>query len=388
MSLAFTVMSDLDSSGAGVPRLDRSAHPPVKELPRITVVVPTLNERDNVELIYREVSEQLAGIHFELIYVDDNSTDGTIEKIMQLEKCGNVRLILRVDRTGLSSAILDGFLAASSPICAVIDADLQHDQSLLPKYLEMLNNGDADIVIGTRYKEGGVPDGLSTALRQTLSNVGNMVACYFLTYKVSDPMSGTFALRRSQILNVARSVERLGYKILFDILHLSPKAKVIEIPYVFRAREHGTSKMSFRNQWDFLVHVLFMATFRVVPSPLLSFALVGLAGAFFHLTLFFACLALGAAFITAHTLAVVLATVFNFTLNNRTTFASVKLTGWKYVAGLLAYLLVSSIGIAFNIGAAQAIYGLYVNPPIASLAGVAVDFIWKYTISSSFIWRR
>ena len=204
-------------------------------MPRITVIVPTLNERQNVEPIFDEISRHLSGIDFEILFVDDHSTDGTVDKILELEKHGNVRLIFRVDRSGLSSAILDGLLAATSPVCAVVDADLQHELSLLPRYLAALESGEADIVIGTRYQEGGDAEGLADARRRALSSTANRLAQLFLPHRVSDPMSGTFALKRDHIFRIAKKIERVGYKILFDVLHLSPGVRVLEIPYAFRA---------------------------------------------------------------------------------------------------------------------------------------------------------
>src|SRR5690349_23079143 len=129
-------------------------------LPVISVVVPTFNERDNVAQLCRKLDATLAGIAWEVVFVDDNSPDKTWQVVRELARQDiRVRCIRRIGRRGLSGACIEGILASSGPFAAVMDADLQHDETQLPKMLSLLEGGKAELVVGSRYVEGGSADG-------------------------------------------------------------------------------------------------------------------------------------------------------------------------------------------------------------------------------------
>jgi dolichol-phosphate mannosyltransferase len=210
----------------------------------LSLIVPTYNERGNVAELLARVDCVLHGMDWELIFIDDNSPDGTSDLIRsQCALYPNVRLIERIGRRGLSSACLEGMYAASAPFLAVMDADLQHDEAILPAMLAASRSLDLDVVVGTRNAAGGTM-GEFSPLRVALSRLGRMLSRVVAPALVSDPMSGFFLLRRSFFLEVAGGVDGRGFKILFDMLTTcARRVRVGEIGYRFRSRHQGKSKL-------------------------------------------------------------------------------------------------------------------------------------------------
>ena len=185
---------------------------------QLSVVVPTFNERDNVTTLYRRLEATLAGIAWEVVFVDDNSPDGTWEVVRGLARQDTrVRCIRRIGRRGLSGACIEGILASSAPYAAVIDADLQHDETQLPKMLALLQGGEADLVVGSRYIEGGSADSFNKQ-RAGASALATEVAKRVLRVKIADPMSGFFMIRRDRFEQLAPQLSTQGFKILLDIV--------------------------------------------------------------------------------------------------------------------------------------------------------------------------
>src|SRR5215475_9208314 len=181
--------------------------------PELSVVVPTFNERDNVTVLYRRLQATLAGIAWEVVFVDDNSPDGTWEVVRGLaRKDSRVRCIRRIGRRGLSGACIEGILASSAPYAAVIDADLQHDETQLPKMLALLKSGQADLVVGSRYIEGGSADSFNKQ-RASASALATEVAKRALGVSVADPMSGFFMIRADRFSQLAPQLSTQGFKI-------------------------------------------------------------------------------------------------------------------------------------------------------------------------------
>src|SRR3981189_2881810 len=172
-------------------------------LPQLSVVVPTFNERDNVATLYKRLEAALGATPWEVVFVDDNSPDGTWELVRGLaQRDSRVRCIRRVGRRGLSGACIEGILASSAPYAAVIDADLQHDETQLPKILALLQGGQAELVIGSRYIEGGSADSFNKG-RAGASQLATEVAKRVLGVEVKDPMSGFFIIRRDRFEQLA-----------------------------------------------------------------------------------------------------------------------------------------------------------------------------------------
>src|SRR5690349_4451558 len=257
-------------------------------LPQLSVVVPTFNERDNVTVLYRRLEATLSGISWEVVFVDDNSPDGTWEVVRGLaRKDSRVRCIRRIGRRGLSGACIEGILASNCLYAAVIDADLQHDETQLPKMVALLRSGEAELVIGSRYIEGGSADGLNKQ-RAGASQLATEVAKRTLKVEVADPMSGFFMIRRDRFEQLAPKLSTQGFKILLDVIATAQgKLRTIEIPYTFGSRQHGESKLDSMVALDFLGLVLAKLTNDVDSLRFLLFAMVGGTGLVVHLTVLF-----------------------------------------------------------------------------------------------------
>ena len=259
--------------------------------PQLSVIVPTFNERDNVTTLFRRLETTLAGMPFEVIFVDDNSPDGTCEVVRSLARVDTrVRCIRRIGRRGLSGACIEGILASSAPCVAVIDADLQHDETQLPKMVALLQSGEAELVVGSRYIEGGSADSFNRQ-RAGASALATEVAKQVLRVKIKDPMSGFFMIRSDRFEQLAPQLSTQGFKILLDIVATARgDLRVKEIPYTFGSRLHGESKLDSMVALDFLGLVLAKLTGDVVSLRFLLFAMVGSTGLFVHLAALFVAL--------------------------------------------------------------------------------------------------
>jgi dolichol-phosphate mannosyltransferase len=358
--------------------------------PQLSIIVPTFNERDNVTTLYRRLETALAGVAWEVIFVDDNSPDGTWDVVGNLARQDSrVRCIRRIGRRGLSGACIDGILASSAPYVAVIDADLQHDETRLPIMLIMLQNGEADLVVGSRYVEGGSADSFNKH-RAGASALATEVAKRLLRVEIADPMSGFFMIRRDRFEQLAPQLSTQGFKILLDIVATARgKLRVKEIPYTFGSRLHGTSKLDSMVALDFLGLVLAKLTHDVVSLRFLLFAMVGSLGLFVHFaTLFIALAIFDMPFPEAQACGALLAMTSNFILNNFLTYRDQRLKGFAILRGLLLFYLVCSVGLLANVGVA---FSVYAQEPIWWLAGAAgalMGVVWNYAMSGLFVWRK
>src|ERR1700754_1809452 len=291
-------------------------------LPELSVVVPTFNERDNVTVLYRRLEATLAGIAWEVIFVDDNSPDRTWQVVRELSRRDpRVRCIRRIGRRGLSGACIEGILASSAPFAAVIDADLQHDETQLPKMLSILQSGEAELVVGSRYIEGGSADSFDKQ-RAGISAFATEISKRTLGVKVSDPMSGFFAIRRDRFEKLAPELSTQGFKILLDIVATARgELRTREIPFSFGTRLHGESKLDSMVAMDFLGLVLAKLTGDVISLRFILFGLVGASGLVVHLTTLFIALKLfSVPFAEAQLMGAVVAMTSNFILNNFLTY--------------------------------------------------------------------
>ncbi len=364
--------------------------------PELAVIVPSYNERDNVGLLYDKVSEALAGIPFEFIVVDDNSPDGTSEVVREMaQRHQNVRAIHRIGRRGLSSAVIEGILASAAPYFAVIDADLQHDERILPQMLEKAKAGD-HIVVGTRYSEGGeVGEGLSKT-REAGSRFATQISGLLTGKALSDPMSGFFLMRRATFDDIAPALSDDGFKILLDIIVSAGRfratqgkqLRIGEVPYTFRPRHSGESKMSPLIVVQFLGLIVSKLSRGLLPVSFLLFGLVGGFGVVVHMgTLALAHEVLKLDFVWAQTLATVIAMTFNFVLNNELTYANKRLRGWRYLTGMLSFYVVCSIGALANVSVASWIYAFDGQFYVAGLLGVLMSVVFNYSVTRVFTWR-
>ena len=364
--------------------------PPATGLPQLSVVVPTFNERDNVTVLYRRLDATLKDIAWEVIFVDDNSPDGTWEVVRGLARQDSrVRCIRRIGRRGLSGACIEGILAASAPYAAVIDADLQHDETQLPKMVGLLQRGEAELVVGSRYVEGGSADSFDKG-RAGISAFATKVARRVLKVEIADPMSGFFMIRRDRFEQLAPKLSIQGFKILLDIVATAQgKLRTVEVPFTFGSRQHGESKLDSMVALDFLGLVLAKLTHDVVSLRFLLFAMVGSIGLVVHLTvLFIAHEILQTPFAEAQAAGALVAMTSNFILNNFLTYRDQRLKRFGILRGLLLFYLVCSVGLLANVGVAFSVYDQEPIWWLAGAAGALMGVVWNYAMSGLFVWRK
>jgi dolichol-phosphate mannosyltransferase len=359
-------------------------------LPQLSVVIPTFNERDNVTTLFRRLETTLAGISFEAIFVDDNSPDGTWQVLRALAReDGRVRCIRRIGRRGLSGACIEGILASGAPCAAVIDADLQHDETQLPKMLALLQGGEFDLVVGSRYIEGGRADSFNRQ-RAGASALATEVAKRVLRVEIADPMSGFFMIRRDRFEELAPQLSTQGFKILLDVVATAHGAlRIKEIPYTFGSRLHGESKLDSMVALDFLGLVLAKLTHDVVSLRFLLFATVGSLGLIVHLAVLYVALEIfRVPFAEAQAYGALCAMSSNFVLNNFLTYRDQRLKGFAILRGLLLFYLVCSVGLFANVGVAFSVYDQQPIWWLAGAAGALMGVVWNYAMSGLFVWRK
>lgn len=356
-------------------------------MPEFAVIVPTFNERDNVIPLVDALQRALAGIDFEIIFVDDDSPDGTAAEVRALSaRVPNVRVLQRINRRGLASAAIEGMMASSAAYLAVIDGDMQHDETVLPVMLQKLRAGDLDIVIGTRNTAGGSM-GHFASWRVALSNLGRRFSTVIAHTEMSDPMSGFFMLRRQYLEEVVRSLSVVGFKVLLDLLASSERpVRVGEVGYTFRNRTRGESKLNTAVCLEYIELVLDKLIGDFVPVRYAFFGLIGAIGVFVQLALV-AWLAFALPLVTAQAVGCSCAMILNYALNNRLTFRAGRLRGWAWVRGLLSFVVACSIGLYCNLHVAHGLYAVGFPWSAASLAGIFVGSVWNYGVSSMLVWR-
>jgi dolichol-phosphate mannosyltransferase len=359
--------------------------------PELTIVVPTLNERDNLELLVSLIETALEGVSWEVIFVDDDSNDGTADHARGLARCdARVRCLHRIGRRGLSTACIEGVLASASPYVAIMDGDLQHDEQLLPRMLEVLKGEPIDLVVGSRYVTGGgIGEGLNSS-RARISSFATQLARFICKAEISDPMSGFFMFRREVFETAVHSLSGQGFKILLDLMASSPRPlQVRELPFEFRKRRHGESKLDVLVAGEYGILLADKLVGHLIPVRFALFALIGGAGLFVHMAVLRSSLTLVAlSFVAAQTVATMIAMTFNFFLNNLFTYRDQRLRGWRLVRGLLSFYLICGIGAVANVGIATYVFRADRAWWVAGIAGVIVGSVWNYAVSSIFTWKK
>lgn len=358
--------------------------------PDLTVVVPTFNEAENVRPLALKLANALEGIAFEVIFVDDDSPDGTAEAARSVgREDPRFRCIKRIGRRGLSSACVEGMLAAQAEIVAVIDGDMQHDETILPKLFAIVRDGEADLAVASRYVDGGSADSFSD-IRGKGSRLATELSKRVLRVSFNDPMSGFFCTRRRVVEAAAPKLSPEGFKILLDLAASHPTPlRVKEVPFVFGERLHGDSKMDNRVVADFLGLLVSKATGGLVSMRFLTFAAVGLSGVIVHLLALRGFLAIyWLTFPVAQALATLVAMSTNFTLNNLLTYKDRMLRGMDFVKGLLGFYAVCSVGAVANVGVATWVFEGNQLWWLAGLAGAAMGAVWNYVFSDLIVWRK
>jgi dolichol-phosphate mannosyltransferase len=356
----------------------------------LTIVSPTFNERDNVRALIAKLDAALAGIAWQVIFVDDNSPDGTAEEVKAAARQDSrVHCIRRVGRRGLAGAVLEGALASAAPFIAVIDADLQHDETLLPRMLQVLRDDEADMVVASRYLE---PEGLTTGLSQTRQQ-GSRLATWMgrrvLRNEVSDPVSGYFMAKRAVWDRTAPKLTTEGFKVLFDILASYPEPlRVSELPYRFRDRLAGESKLDRRIVIEYLSLILNKATNDMIPARAIMFALVGSTGFLVNVAVVMALDAahVGLPFWGIQLAAAWVAMTSNYWINNEVTYHDRRRKGLALLSGYVRFCLLCGAGLFVNVAVASFLNDRLHDPHASQVAGAAFGAVWNYVTTSLAVW--
>ena len=357
----------------------------------LSIIVPTYKEIDNIATVVKQVHACLKGVAWEIIFVDDDSPDGTTDRIRDIARTDpHVRCLQRIGRRGLSSACIEGMLSSSAPYVAVMDADLQHDETLLPAMLDILRKGDSDIVIGSRYIPGGGVGQWHKA-RAWISRWATQLSHIVLKADLADPMSGFFMLTHEAMLRCIRgNISGIGFKILLDLFASSPQPlRFQELPYQFRERHAGESKLDTMVAWEYFLLLVDKLIGHIVPVRFIAFSLIGCVGVIVHLlVLTLVYRAIGVSFIGGQTLATLMAMTSNFFLNNVFTYRDMRLHGWGLIRGWFSFILACSLGALANVGIATYLFELQTFWMSSAVAGVLVGAVWNYVATAFFTWRK
>ena len=358
----------------------------------LSIILPTYNESSNIERVINELLTLNTRHKIEIIVVDDDSPDGTSEIVREKAQVEQrIKLIRRVGRSGLASAIKEGLFDASGEYAVVMDSDGQHETKAIINTITYLEK-DIDIVVGSRFHHDAQIKGLSKKRTRgsILANRAARISLGGHYTDLTDYMSGFFAIKHDKLLPYIRKVDVEGFKFLFELLAVSKgNLKTKEIPLSFQERNFGKSKLDIAIFWDFLISVLHTITLRILPRRAISFGLVGCTGIVVQLSVTFLIMNLGRQdFTTALPAAVTLAACSNYLINNALTFRHRRLKGKQLINGLGKFLIVSSLPIIANIGLASAAYPyLSNNSNLAQIVGILVAFIWNYAASSKLVWN-
>ena len=367
---------------------------------QLAIVLPTYNERGNLRSMVARLDKALTGIHWEAIFVDDNSPDGTHDEARALNlEDPRIRVIHRIDRRGLASAAIEGMLSTAAPVVAVMDADHQHDPLLLPQMLAAVNSGDYDVAYASRFCEGASTEAWGRPDRVKASGLANKLARKITGVELSDPMSGFFMLRTEILRADAHRLSGVGFKILLDILAtVDTTLRVKEFPLNFAARAEGESKLDRTVVFEFLVGLYDRWLGRIIPTRFALFGTIGALGVLVHMAVLGAFLntfgrsveaGVFTTFEIGQTMAAVVAMTFNFVLNNSLTYADKRLNGFlPLFKGWCRFALTCSVGLLANVGVAAVLvrFGFHEYP--AAICGIVVGSVWNFALSSKFVWGR
>ena len=361
---------------------------PAQSPPTLSIIVPTYQELNNVPLLFERVKTALEGLPWEMIVVDDDSPDGTSNVAFALAAEDNrLRCLRRVNRSGLAGAVIEGWMSSSADFVAVIDGDLQHDESMLLPMYQALAKGSGNLAIGTRLRKAS--SGSLSPARQKLSDIGSWFFGRIAGVTVTDPMSGFFMIRREIVSRLAPRLSPDGFKILVDVILSAGGLNIVEVPYAFRRRNAGESKLTLLVGMDFLGLVVHHATAGVLPLRFVLFATIGAVGLVVHFGVLSAVLHWFAmlTFDSGQLIATIVAMASNFILNNEITYRPYRYRGLGLMAGFVAFVLGCSVGALANIDVASWLYKANQTWWAAGLAGALLSVVWNYAVSTNLIWR-
>lgn len=356
----------------------------------VSIIIPSLNERENIPIVVERLEALLVDRKWEAVFVDDDSRDGSLEVLMNLARTkSNVRFIRRIGRRGLASACLEGMASSAADVFAVMDCDLQHDETILPKMLTAFEEDpDLELAVGTRYAGEGGGVGNWSKARVLISRFATNLGSLARKTELSDPMSGFFVIRRDVFEQTVRQMTGKGFKILLDmVLSAGRPLKTREFSYEFRVRQHGESKLDIVVGFEYLFLLADKIFGRFVPVSFVVYVLAGLSGLLLHLvTLGILFRYVGIAFVTAQLTATLVAMVSNFLVNNSVTFRQQRLKGALLLPGLLAYIAICGLGAIVNVQASEYLFENRIPWWFAGAAGALVGAVWNYAVSTQIVW--
>lgn len=352
----------------------------------VSVVVPTFREVENLTTLTEQLFAALheRSLTGELIVVDDNSCDGTIELCQRLAETYPIRLVVRTEERGLATAVIRGFSEASGTYIVVMDADLSHPPTAVPTLLETLQTNQADFVIGSRYVKGGTIDESWSIFRRINSRVAGFLATGLTSAK--DPMAGFFAIRRSQLGDVTR-LNPCGYKIGLETIVRCECKSVAEVPIHFEDRQFGESKLNLKEQWLYVRHLLRLYAFRYPEAcRFMTFGAVGLSGMIVDLVTF-SSLTPSLGLSAARAAAIWVAMTWNFELNRRVTFKTSAKS--SIAAAYVRFCTACLTGAALSWGTFVGLTSLsesFRNQPVATaVVGTFAAAIVNYVLCRSWV---
>jgi len=357
----------------------------------VSIVVPTYREAENLEQLVVRLGEAMCdcAAGHEVVVVDDDSRDGTAEAMQRLAEAGHpVRLITRTEERGLGSAVLRGFEEANGETLVCMNADLSHPPEAVPRLLAHLQSSGADFVIGSRYVEGGSTQGGWGLVRWLNSKVATLLARPFT--RARDPMAGFFALPR-EVFERAAPLDPVGYKIGLELIVKCSCNNVQEVPIHFANRKRGESKLSFKEQVNYLRHLKRLADYKFGGfSQLLQFCLVGGTGMVLDLALYAMMLHLGLLLPVARAAAIAMAMTWNFVLNRLVTFGA-----WGTLGVLRQYgRFVASCGLgaavswSLSVGLVALLPDFSYDAIICAVAGIGAGTLVNFTLSRYWVFAR
>ena len=357
----------------------------------LTIVVPTYNEKLNVRPLVSLLDKALVDINWEVVFVDDDSPDGTADEVRELAITRlDVRVIHRIGRRGLSGACIEGILSSAAPYVAVMDGDLQHDETVLISMIASFNaDPELNLVIGSRNVEGGSSGNGLSGIRSFGSDMATVMARKLLKIQAQDPMSGFFMIKLESFREVVGELQRQGFKILTDLLSASRGSwKIKEIPFVFKERQYGQSKMDSAVTLEYFGLILARLTGGAISIRFVLFLFVGLTGILVQLLMVGIFLnVMFLSFFCSQILAVILAMTSNFFLNNILTYRDQSLSGKYILFGLLSFYFVCSLGAVANVAVANLVYNFVPLWILASFSGSVISSLWNFMSSKWLTWR-
>jgi len=356
----------------------------------LAIIVPTFNERENVGMLTERIAAALKNVDFEILFVDDNSRDGTADAINTLAAKFPVRVLVRKDKRGLASAVVDGIKATDSEFVIVMDADLQHPPEVLPEMFTALQSHE--LVVGSRYAKGGSP-GEWKFTRKVVSFVANLLA-WPLLRKIKDRVSGLFGFRRAAL--DVNKLSPVGWKIGLEIAVRGRYQSMTEVPYTFSPRAKGASKLSRKIIWQYVQQLvaLYLAKFQI-----LNFMMGGGIGFIINITIMNALIQWPPApmftvkgsflgtdyYLLPFAISSLVAILSNYLLNKFWTFkgwTEKSFGGLRYLAMALATLLLDMLVLY--------LFAHYLNlPPVPAAAlAILLVFIVRFLIARKWVWMQ